>query len=198
MSDTTLTLTPNPAQQKAALRQKIKELQTAEPQDYAAMGVMMAVRVITRPEWITARKIFLFLGAAHEPDTLPLVRAAFAGGKLVYVPRILENGQMEAVGITNLTDLVPGPYGILTAGENAPVCKPEDLQLAVMPCLAASPTGQRLGHGAGYYDRWLTRFRGTKMVLCPDHLLFAHIPTEPTDVDADLVISENDTYLATK
>jgi len=56
--------------------------------------------------------------------------------------------------------------------------------LALIPCLAVDKQGVRLGRGAGYYDRFLTRFgqTGPKLLLCPEALVFPALPTDEWDV----------------
>ena len=62
--------------------------------------------------------------------------------------------------------------------------------LILVPCVAASPGGIRLGHGAGYYDRFLAEHSGKAVCLCFRALLRADLPMEETDIPMDLVISD--------
>ena len=60
----------------------------------------------------------------------------------------------------------------------------------VIALIGASEDGKRLGHGAGYYDRFLTQSGGRTVCLCFSAALCGDIPTEPTDVRMHLVVSE--------
>ena len=53
--------------------------------------------------------------------------------------------------------------------------------LALVPCLAASRDGVRLGRGGGYYDRFLAGFAGRALLACPAALVFDTLPADPWD-----------------
>ena len=57
-------------------------------------------------------------------------------------------------------------------------------------CVTAALHGVRLGHGAGYYDRFLAKQAGKTVCLCFRALLRADLPAEDTDVFVDLVITD--------
>lgn len=59
--------------------------------------------------------------------------------------------------------------------------------LCIVPALCADGTGARLGYGRGYYDRFLSGFRGTSVILCYKSFK-RDVPTEPHDIKADLTI----------
>ena len=107
-------------------------------------------------------------------------------GKRLCVPRCLpgNDGRMELVEITSLNDLQPGRYGILEPCGGRTIAALEPGALALIPCLAVDKQGVRLGRGAGYYDRFLTRFgqTGPKLLLCPEALVFPALPTDEWDV----------------
>ena len=67
---------------------------------------------------------------------------------------------------------------------------PEDIDFAVIPCVAAAFDGRRLGHGAGFYDRYLEKTKCPAAVLCFSPLVTEDIPTESFDVKADMVITD--------
>lgn len=91
---------------------------------------------------------------------------------------------MELVEITSLNDLQPGRYGILEPCGGRTIAALEPGALALIPCLAVDKQGVRLGRGAGYYDRFLTRFgqTGPKLLLCPEALIFPALPADEWDV----------------
>ena len=101
---------------------------------------------------------------------------------------------MDAVRVFSWQDLSPGAYGIPEpAGDPSDGLFPS-IDLAVVPCVCASRTGQRLGHGAGYYDRFLRAHPMPCLCLCFHALLLDDLPTEPTDFPMDAVITEEGTF----
>ena len=119
-------------------------------------------------------------------DTTAILQQALVSGKRLCVPRCLpgNDGRMELVEITSLNDLQPGRYGILEPCGGRTIAALEPGALALIPCLAVDKQGVRLGRGAGYYDRFLTRFgqTGPKLLLCPEALVFPALPTDEWDV----------------
>ena len=119
-------------------------------------------------------------------DTTAILQQALVSGKRLCVPRCLpgNDGRMELVEITSLNDLQPGRYGILEPCGGRTIAALELGALALIPCLAVDKQGVRLGRGAGYYDRFLTRFgqTGPKLLLCPEALVFPALPTDEWDV----------------
>ena len=86
--------------------------------------------------------------------------------------------------------LQPGTLGIPEppAPEDT-ACIPEP-DLIIVPCMTASPGGVRLGHGAGYYDRFLAAHSGKTACLCFRALMRADLPAEETDIPMDFVITD--------
>ena len=180
------------AQQKRAARALARACRAQiSPAEYAAMGRAMAQRLCASPLWAQAQGVLCFCGVSGEPDTRPLLQAALAAGKRLYLPRCLPDrpGEMEIVPVTSLRQLAPGAYGLPEpSGHGGPAAGQPDL--ALLPCLAATRGGVRLGHGGGYYDRFLAGFSGVSVVLCPEALLQARLPTGPLDRPARYVLTE--------
>lgn len=86
------------------------------------------------------------------------------------------------------TQLIPGPLGIPQPAESAPRAIP---RLLLIPLIAATPAGIRLGQGGGYYDRTLVQLRATAPTiaigLCWDCQLTDHLPQEPHDQMLDWI-----------
>ena len=68
--------------------------------------------------------------------------------------------------------------------------EPDERAVVMVPGLAFDRTGQRLGHGKGFYDRLLASFTGTKVGLGFSYQLIDQVPAEPHDVAMQWVITE--------
>ena len=58
------------------------------------------------------------------------------------------------------------------------------------PVVTCNYLGQRLGHGGGYYDRFLSQYRGGTVLLCRELLIRQEIPVEPHDYPVPWVLTE--------
>ena len=182
-------------QQKRILRQTAKDrLAAIKPKTFQQIGESMWKILQKEPAWQKAGSVFCFVGAKHEPDTRPILQGALAAGKKLYVPRVIGSGVMELVPITALSQLEAGAYGILEPARSLPAEIGAQPELAILPCLAATQTGQRLGHGGGYYDRFLANFRGKRILLCPQALIMPMVPVGPLDEPAEAVLTEKALY----
>lgn len=183
------------AQKQAARRAARQQLAQISPQEFSAIGAAMWQTLQAQPTWQNAESVFCFVGALHEPDTMPILQGALSAGKLLLVPRIAGPGQMQLVPLQSLEQLQPGAFGILEPGQALPaVPAGSGVQLAVLPCLAAARSGARLGHGGGYYDRFLANYSGRRLILCPEALLAQSLPTGPLDEPAQAVLTEKALY----
>lgn len=182
-------------EQKRLLRQTAKSrLAAIKPEDFQQIGESMWKILQKESAWQQAGSVFCFVGARREPDTRPILQGALSAGKKLYVPRVIGSGVMELVPISALGQLEPGAYGILEPARSLPAEVGAQPELAILPCLAATQTGQRLGHGGGYYDRFLAGFSGKRVLLCPQVLILPTVPVGPLDEPAEAVLTENALY----
>ena len=183
------------AQKQAARRAARQQLAQISPQEFSAIGAAMWQTLQAQPAWQSAESVFCFVGALHEPDTMPILQGALSAGKQLLVPRIAGPGQMQLVPLQSLEQLQSGAFGILEPGQALPaVPAGSGVQLTVLPCLAATRSGARLGHGGGYYDRFLANYSGHRLILCPEALLAQSLPTGPLDEPAQAVLTEKALY----
>ena len=147
-------------------------------------------RVLSAESWQRARGVFLYVSMWAEPDTRALITAALSAGKRVYVPLCCPARVMKAVRIRSLDELRPGMRGIPEPPAENTAAAPGDFSLALVPCVTATASGVRLGHGAGYYDRFLRLHGCETFCLCYGKLLADSLPEDEWDVRMDRVITE--------
>lgn len=151
---------------------------------------MICARILTLPEYQEAKTLFTFVGTKDEIDTMCLIESALKAGKRVGVPRSGDGGIMAVYAITGPGDLRPGRFGILEPVEEAEPIAIGEIDFCVIPCLACDLKGNRLGHGGGYYDRYLGRRRMDTAVVCYHALVLPEVPVMEHDVRVDRVVTE--------
>ena len=142
-----------------------------------------------------ARTIFTYVSRGKETDTWQLLNHILRDQKRAAVPRCIlsrqgEGGIMKAYELKALEELEPGAFGIMEPKGGCREVGPEELSLAVIPCVACSESGVRLGWGGGYYDRYLALTPALRVVLCREHMICEGIPKEAHDCSADYVVTE--------
>ena len=138
-----------------------------------------------------AENLLLFCGTGSEPRTMDWFDALLVTGKMIYLPRCLAEGRMEFRRYRGREHLELNRWSIPEPSLNCPLIRPQQIEFALIPALCYDRTGQRLGHGGGYYDRFLAEYTGATAGLCRDLLLQQTVPTEPHDQPVDFVLTES-------
>ena len=180
------------AEQKKQLRKSVRSLLTAlSPEERTAGDRAMFQAFLSLPEVRQTGTFFLFWGIAGlEPDTGSLAASLTKLGKTVCLPRVVPGFGMECRVYRPELPMAISDFGIQEPTEQAPLIRPEEIGLALVPALCYDEGGRRLGFGGGYYDRWLEHFSGDRVGLCRSCILQDHVPTEPHDTKVDTLITE--------
>jgi 5-formyltetrahydrofolate cyclo-ligase len=181
---------------KERIRQTIRSLlKTLPPRVFREEGIQALARIQKSSLWDFHRILF-FLSTDREIDTFPLMEAAFAGKKEVYVPQI----KGEELGFYRIYSPA-GPWREGAFGIREPenpekgdaLKEGEGAFLVLVPGLAFDLRGGRMGHGKGYYDRFFAgldarrgKTRGAKknytaLGLCLDAQIISQVPMESQD-----------------
>ncbi|MEG0177987.1 MAG: 5-formyltetrahydrofolate cyclo-ligase [Oscillospiraceae bacterium] len=147
-----------------------------------------AMSICSLEQYKNAKVIFTYVNIGAECATMPFINAALADGKAICVPLCQDDGIMTARYITSINELHRAYMGILEPNLSACKASPEDIDICVMPCLAADKKGNRLGHGLGYYDKYLAHCNAYKILLCRNELILNNVPTDMHDIKYDILI----------
>ena len=182
-------------EEKQQLRRTMRALESGLSARYKAESSRaIAAHLLAMPEYQEAGTVFCFVGTDREIDTRPILEDVLAAGKRLCVPQCVGKGIMELRQVTDLRQLIPGAYGILEPSADAPLVSLDEVDFAILPCLTCNHLGQRLGQGGGYYDRFLSNYRGGTVLLCREKLIREEIPLEPWDMPVPWVLTERGLY----
>ena len=181
-------------QSKSELRQEIKRRKAACPaKERAALSHAVIRRLTQTPQWHHAHTVLLYHSLPDEVNTHDLIRQACAEGKRVLLPAVVDD-DLELRELPQPSSLIPpslheGAFHILEP-EGEAFTDYATIDLAVIPGIAFTTDGRRLGRGRGYYDRLLPHFAHVyKLGLCWPFQLVDFLPTEPHDILLDAVIT---------
>ncbi len=162
---------------------------TEAEKDSASAAV--CARLMAHPAYVRARRIMAFLNMPDEVSLDALIARAVRDGKEVYVPVCVSRTEIEAARLKGLDQAVVGAYGIRTAPEDSPHIAASDLDLILVPGLAFDEKGGRLGHGAAYYDRFLSgKGKAAAIAVSWDVQLVPEIPMEAHDVIMTEIVTD--------
>lgn len=127
----------------------------------------------------------LYATIENEVDLTNIFEKCQKHNILVAYPRIT-NDQITFHYISSKSELILGYGGIHEPSQSAPVMNPDFL---VVPGLAFTLNGQRLGRGKGHYDKYLNIHCPYTVGLAFSWQLLDDVPTEPHDVKIDQIIN---------
>lgn len=156
--------------------------------DRTMRSVDLWMRLAELSEYRAASTVMAFMGTARELDTDPLAARLAAEGRTLVLPRVVGDDLEAALpGETWAT----GAFGIREP--TGPVVDVAVIDLVVVPGVAFTAAGARLGHGKGYYDRFLSGLAGrghrpAVVGVCFAEQLVDTLPLDPHDVVMDRVL----------
>lgn len=154
---------------------------------------LIAKNILSLPEYRDAKCVFVFYGVEWELNTLPIIEDALSSGKKVALPLCFGEGVMEARQITSLEELVPGKYReIPQPAADAPPVEKSEIDFALVPCVCADRNRFRLGHGGGYYDRYLKERTFFAATVTRNAVLMDAVPRAEYDERCDCVVTETE------
>jgi 5-formyltetrahydrofolate cyclo-ligase len=188
------------------------------PEERRAASEALCARLALLETLRGARTVLLYLPLPREIDLLPFGRRLLASGAVVAVPRMLASGArgapgtMEAVAVESLPSppmqgeaAKPGEpsrsgdeeafardaLGVRSplAGRSIPIAA---IDAMIVPALAYDLSGNRLGRGGGYYDRFLAARAASTVVIGVvfDRQLVNAVPSEPYDIRVQIILTD--------
>lgn len=136
-----------------------------------------------------AETIACYYAIGSEIKTHGILQEILSEGKNLALPRIEGDGLIFC-NVKKFEDLEKGEFGIMEPKQNCPTINEFDVIL--VPAVAMTRAGQRLGYGRGYYDRFLTNKKVTSIALAYSKSILKNIPTSKGDVQIQWIVTEDE------
>ncbi len=192
-----------------SLSKKQQRLQAYEARNNqinkASLSAIICQKLTQHSRYQAASTVMIYLHCRSEVRTQAFVKTLLKTDKRVVIPYCtqdeLGHHKLGLWHLENFNELVTGTWGILEPpktqwDEESKQLYPEQLDLVIVPGVAFSPQGARLGNGAGYYDRLLNQVRAdcTLIGIAYESQLFKEIQMDSNDVYMDFVLTEKQLY----
>ncbi|CCL98229.1 uncharacterized protein FIBRA_00223 [Fibroporia radiculosa] len=203
------------AAHKAALRKAMSiSLRSLSPSDLHHQSQIIVDRVLASPLFLHSKNVSCYLSMpTGEVETSALASAILRAGKTLFVPKIdvAASGRMDFLKVYGEEDLRTFPAGAWGIKEPAYEFNgqrrssaleegSEQLDLVLVPGVAFDRSLSRLGHGKGYYDRFISSYSSSKsadglkkpllvaLALREQILEAGQVPTALHDCKMDVII----------
>lgn len=163
----------------------LKQWKQIDAEDRERIESHFLTQLKQTPEWQRATVIGITLSAFPEWDTQHIIACAWAQGKQVVVPKVLDKTRMIFVRYTPNTQTTATKMGIQEPLSDEAIT---DIDLMIVPGVAFTKQGYRVGFGGGYYDRYLAQYTGDTISLCAAFQIVDQFPIETFDQNVDQLI----------
>lgn len=179
------------ANQKETLRKAARITRDSLSRHVTIAWSEQAIGRLTRlPIFAKAETIYTYVSVKNELRTRELIEQLWEQGRRVTVPGLNATGNFEVYQITDWNELTIDSYGRATPVDATPYTSPIDIN--IVPGIAFTESGSRLGSGYGHYDRFMAAHPDTIHIgLAYEIQLLPSIPQEPHDQPLDYIVTQD-------
>jgi len=175
--------------EKSLLRKRFCQIRNSlSPKELSSLSARIKQNLFDSEEFKSANSILFYASFRSEVETLPVIEETL-GKKRCFLPKVSAD-ELKVFEIQSFSELKSGYYGILEPITEVEA-KLSQIELIIIPGLAFSKDGGRLGYGRGFYDRLLAKTSSLKVSLCFSCQLTDEIPINQRDQRVDRIITEN-------
>ena len=179
--------------QKAVIREKIKRKRMSlSESELKEKSINICTKIIKSDFYKKAEMIYCYSSINNEVDLSFLIAQALENKKRVALPKVTDKrGKMIFVEISNNEELKTGGFGILEPISNEKAAK---ANVIIVPGVAFTANGDRIGQAGGFYDRFLSENPIFSVGAAYDFQIFDSLPTQSHDIKMDSVVTDREIY----
>jgi 5-formyltetrahydrofolate cyclo-ligase len=182
---------------KKQLRQQIRiKLDSITKPEYEDKSLRIAQTLFNEQSWINADTIGITISNHPEVDTYQIIRKAWELNKRVAVPKCIPRDKsMDFRVLEEFSQLESVFYGLFEpiVTKTIPITK-DKIDLLIVPGVAFTKKGDRLGNGGGYFDRYLVNYSGQTLSLAFHEQVVTTLPIEANDIPVSKIITDQEVF----
>ncbi len=179
---------------KSKLRKEIIEKRNLLDENTVKSASKTIVKTLqSLPDLKQAKIVLSYMPYGKEVDIRPLNQWILNQGKVLCLPRVINKTEMEARAVNDISQgLLKSGFGVLEPTYDNELIDTDKIELILVPGLAFDKTGNRMGHGNGYYDRFLASCSTNTILIGIAYAfqVFDSIPFDKYDVKVNKLITE--------
>ncbi|MDX8359589.1 5-formyltetrahydrofolate cyclo-ligase [Cytobacillus sp. IB215316] len=182
-------------EEKHHLRNIVKKsLHKIDDYTYHDWSHLISQRLFSHRLWKDTNTIGITISKRPEVDTIPIIEKAWKHNKKVVVPKCHpKKKKMTFREISSFDQLEMVYYGLQEPIEElTKETASHDIDLLIVPGLCFTKTGDRLGFGGGYYDRYLVNYIGNTVSLAFAIQIVQALPTESFDKRVQRILTNEE------
>lgn len=172
---------------KKLRKQIIRDLKAIELDDKAIQEASILNQLLLEKSYIKAKTIGIYLPFSFEFDTLKLIEIALKNNKKIAIPKVFANRELKFFKYDK-KNLHLSDFGILEPSSE--IDEIQSIDLLIVPGVVFNRDGYRIGYGGGYYDNYLTHFKGETISLVFNQQIQFFIPEKHDIAVKQLIISK--------
>ena len=177
------------AEARAEIRRRIEAI---PPADRALKSEKIVERLLSLPAFKDANAVMLFVPMPDEADVAPVISEALKLGKIVLLPKCdPKKREIVICRIGSMSELALGHYGIMEPKAVKPF-PPERIDFLLVPARAFDERGNRLGRGAGYYDKFMDSAvpQAVRCGVAFEEQVLPDIPHDEHDLPVHILVTD--------
>lgn len=176
---------------RSTIREQLKNIPIPQYEDRSDQISQM---LYNDPFWKEASTIGITVSNHPEVNTWPIIRKGWETGKRIVIPKCLpKTRSMVFRELTRFSQLETVYSGLFEPMESeTKEVLPKDIDLLIVPGIAFTRKGYRLGVGGGYYDRFLQNYHQRTLSLAFSVQLVNELPIENHDLPVKKIITEEE------
>jgi len=180
-------------QQKKIARQKALHIRNAiSKTDHKIYSEKIYKFLLSIPVIKSSLSIHIYISKDSEVETHQLIFTLLERNINVVCPRIHKDSELKHFAINSFEDLKKNKYGILEPKEGLASFSIDNLDAIIVPGLAFTRAGDRIGYGKGFYDRFLIKTKAVSIGLGFDKQVINKLPHNKDDSILDYIVTEKE------
>ena len=190
----------NPKELKNALRARYKQVRAEMSElERSDRDARICAAVTSLASYRFAKTVLMYAPTAGEIDVSPIALHAISVGKRIAYPLCnVDEHTMVFKPVSSPDQLVQGSYSIPEPSDSAETLTDLSESICLVPGLVFDREGYRVGYGKGYYDRFLSTYKQTKLGIVYSDFILDAVPRGRYDRHVDILVTERGIKLATE